>query len=314
MHPGSLSWSLGLPPLSREAWLEQRAHHHVCDPQGTLTQYQCPGGSSLAIITGLDRYQTPGKMRRVVEGTDKKVDIPEAFARYGNHHEPYARQLYSAYIERTRRGLTVLAGDKTLRFDCHEFSDLEQPPQYVVTIDGCVTDGHGIDHVYEIKCPAMRDAATIDSWEAYPFGIHPSYVPQLELYMRAYGVCEGRFVFFFGRDPQIAELCALPIHEFMAALRDDSTYNMAISRMRILRYVRCDTLWRYICERVSHFYSCLIKGESLGKVPSHKKALALVTDLLRVHEIEVVGRETEAAPHGQTRPVVEQEPGMNTRS
>lgn len=313
--PPPFLWSLQPPPASREAWLEQRAHHHVCDPRGEITRWSCPGGSKLADIAGLG-YKSRGTLRKELDGERTESVPPAAFVEHGIRYEQYAHALYAEHIRRQAPTLLVLPGDKTVRYECREFADLAQTPQFVATIDGSVVaPGGPILHITEYKCPAMRDEYTIDSWkDNYPFGIHPSYLPQLELYLRTYDVMHGKLVFFFAHTHVVHGLCALPIHEFIEKLRDDAIYDTLFSHMRVLSYTRCDAFWRYLCEQVSHFYSCLINGESLGKQPSKKATLAQVTGMLRLHEIEVVGRETEAAPHGQTEPAVEQEHGMNTDS
>jgi len=313
--PPPLLWSLQPPPASREAWLEARAHHHITTPDGEITRWSCPGGSKLADITGLG-YNSRGMLRKELDGERKESVPPAAFVEHGMRHEQYAHALYTEHVRRQDPTLLVLPGDKTVRYECREFAYLLQTPQFVATIDGSVVaPGGPILHITEYKCPAMRREGDIDSWrDNYPFGIHPSYLPQLELYLRTYDVVYGRLVFFFAHTHEVQRLCALPLQEFTESLRDDATFEMLFSHMRVLPYVRCDAFWRYICEQVSHFYSCMISGESLGKQPSKKATLALVTEMLRLHEIEVVGRETEAAPHGQTRPVVEQDSGMNIDS
>ncbi len=251
-------------------------------------------------------------VRAELNGDRPESKPPAAFVAHGIHHEQYAHAVYTAHVQRQTPGLLVLPGDKTVRYECRKFDYT----QFVATIDGSVVEPGGkVVRIVEIKCPAMRRKDDIDSWkDNYPFGIHPSYLPQLELYLRAYDVEDGVLVFFCVHVPEVQRLCALPLHEFIERLRDDATYEMLFSHMRVLSYTRCDAFWGYLCEQVSHFYSCLISGESLGKQPSKKATLALVTEMLRLHEIEVVGRETEAAPHGQIEPVVEQEHGMNTDS
>lgn len=310
-------WSLMKPPSTRAQWLDEREHHHVMDKHGNFTQYTCIGGSKLVIVAGYG-IVTVGTLRKQMEGERPESQPPAAFVEHGLHHEQYALAAYTEYMRRKHDDeLLVIGGDKTVRYHCSRYRDLKLTPQFVATPDGFVVNSATgeKDRIFEIKCPAMRTPDDIDSWRGvYPFGIHPNYLPQLALYMEAYDMDRGEFVFFFAHTPAMRRLCALRMHEFMEALRDDETYRVVLSNMRILPYVRCEAFWRFLCEKTSHFYSCLINHESLGKQPSKKATLAHVTGLLRLHEIEVVGRETEAAPRGQTEPAVEQELEMNTYS
>jgi hypothetical protein len=282
------------PPISREEWLARRESFKIPN----TPSFTAPGGSRVSDLCGIG-YNSVQKTRAIITGRRDESPPPAAFVDHGTRYEPYAlaylRYLYGP------KGLCIKP-DVTRAFR-------PQPdtlPYCMVsgTPDGLICDDLRAVGIVEVKCPFKRTIEDVASYrDNYPFAIHPSYIPQLETYLRIWQLTSGVFAFFFVHTAQMRALCSLPLDEFEQAIPQHA--DILAANTLLLPYTRCDSLWQWMCERVDFFYYAIMNNiefkRGFNGVMSKKDALAFVIGLLKDHEAAVlVAHETEAAPPDQT--------------
>lgn len=237
MHT-SIIWS---PPTNKEQWLEQREAFSQT-PLGTVTAESIRfGGSSMSSIMGINPHEGKVALFKrcmpLIKGEPRPKQTMSEAMHLGTAYEPGGRVMTQ----------TIYPHLEILRDETRVFGD-----SFIVTVDGLLAEVETgrIVAVLEIKTKYKATSGEIRqeiaNWKG---GVPAYYIPQLELYCRAYDL------------PQALLVIQTPANapEYYAARKFDYPVPLdLVDRCATFcHYHRSDVVWEIMQQAEREFRECL---------------------------------------------------------
>lgn len=230
------------------------------------------GGSSIGAILNISPYETVYQKFRRDTGIEDPPP-PNKFMRDGNKYEDVAHVIWQA-----KHPQTVLLRGITFPYK----------ERYNVSPDGVVAY-NGVDfRVFEIKTLSGLNWDQVNSWSQYPYGIHPKYYPQLELYCRAHNV-ERAVLFMTLRNHSAASLDFFEMDPGQQRIYLQDHPGLIELMSVELHYKRSDSLWSYIEDRVAWYTALLSQSDPIQ--PKRNADGVLTRNVAILHVAQLVGQD-----------------------